>query len=343
MVRKAITEIKVKNLEEMNVIKKNLEEIAKKVDEFILKNLSRKVLNLLNSSQHYIIAGGKRLRPFFILKSYSLLAENNDKIIPVAAAVEILHTFSLIHDDIMDQDLFRRNVPTVHTKWNEAIAILAGDFLLSQAFIFVDHAIIHQDIKYRIMLELGRVSSKLCEGQALDIVFEERVNVSIKDYMEMVALKTAALFETSAFIGGLCANASVSQIESLKEFGNKFGISFQIIDDILGLIGEEKKFGKPIGSDLREGKKTYLLLYALEHLKHPKKSNLVSILNKKEKTSEDINKGIELIKDSGAIESAKKIVKNLLDEAISKLEVFPDSEAKKELQILANFSIQRTF
>ena len=322
----------MKILEELNVIKKNLEEIAKEADKFILKNLSKNVLNLLNSSQHYIIAGGKRLRPFFILKSYSLLAENSEKIIPAAAAVEILHTFSLIHDDIMDQDLFRRNVPTVHTKWDQSLAILAGDFLLSQAFTFVDQAKISQDIKYRILLELGRVSSKLCEGQALDIVFEERVDVSIEEYMRMVELKTAALFETSAFIGGLCANASDSQIEALIEFGNKFGISFQIIDDILGLIGEEKKFGKPIGSDLREGKKTYLLLYALEHLKQPEKSNLITILDKKEKTTEDISKGIELIKHSGAIESAKKIVKNLLNEAISKLEVFPDSEAKKNFK-----------
>ncbi len=330
-------------MEELKIIKRNIEEIAEKVDKFILKNLSKNVLNLLNSSQHYIIAGGKRLRPFFILKSYNLLAEKSENIIPVAAAVEILHTFSLIHDDIMDQDLFRRNVPTVHTKWNQSLAILAGDFLLSQSFIFIDHAKIPQETKYRIMLELGRVSSKLCEGQALDIVFEERDDVSIEEYMRMVELKTAALFETSAFIGGLCANASDPQIKALIEFGNKFGVSFQIIDDILGLIGEEKKFGKPIGSDLREGKKTYLLLYALEHLKDSEKSSLMSILDKKEKTTEDISKGIELIKNSGAIESAKKIVKNLLNEAISKLEDFPDSKAKKELQKLANFSIQRTY
>ncbi len=332
----------MKNLEELNIIKKNFEEIAKKIDKFILKNLSKNVLNLLNSSQHYIIAGGKRLRPFFILKSYSLLAENSERIIPAAAAVEILHTFSLIHDDIMDKDLFRRNVPTVHIKWNESLAILAGDFLLSQAFVFVDQAKIPQEIKYNIMLELGRVSSKLCEGQALDIVFEERVDVSIEEYMKMIELKTAALFKTSTYIGGLCANASDSQIEALKEFGNKFGIGFQIIDDILGLIGEEIEFGKPIGSDLREGKKTYLLLYALEHLKDPEKSKLITILAKKDKNMEDISKGIDLIKHSGAFESAKKLVKNLLDEAISKLEVFPDSEAKKELQQLAKFSIQRT-
>ncbi|MBA7573849.1 (2E,6E)-farnesyl diphosphate synthase [subsurface metagenome] len=306
----------MKNLEELNVIKKKFEEIAKKVDKFILKNLSKDVLNLLNSSQHYIIAGGKRLRPFFILKSYNLISENNEKIIPVAAAVETLHTFSLIHDDIMDQDLFRRNVPTVHTKWNESLTILAGDFLLSQAFIFVDQAKIPQEIKYRILLELGRVSSKLCEGQALDMIFEEKIDVSIEDYMKMIKLKTAALFETSAFIGGLCANASISQLEALKEFGNKFGIGFQIIDDILGLIGEEKKFGKPIGSDLREGKKTYLLLYALEHLKHPEKNNLITILDKKEKSIEDISKGIELIKHSGAIESAKKSKKSMNQQKI---------------------------
>ncbi|MHA1561185.1 MAG: polyprenyl synthetase family protein [Promethearchaeota archaeon] len=330
-------------MDEYELLKKNFSEIAIKVDNFILNNLSKKVSNLWKSSQHYIVAGGKRLRPFFVLKSYSLLAENYEMIIPAAAAIEILHTFSLIHDDIMDQDSIRRNVPTVHIKWNESLAILAGDFLLSQTFVFVEKAKIPQDIKYQIILELGRASSNICEGQTLDLDFEERNDVSTEDYLNMVELKTAALFETSAFIGGLCANASELQIESLREFGKKFGICFQIIDDILGLIGEEKKFGKPIGSDLRKGKKTYLLIYALEHLQKTEHENLESILAKKEKNEEDIRMGIELIKKSGAIERAKQFSKKLLDEAIAALEIFPDSEAKKELQRLANFSIQRTY
>ncbi len=330
-------------LDEYELMKKNFKEIALKVDDFILENLSKNVSILWKSSQHYIVAGGKRLRPFFILKSYNLLAENYEMIIPAAAAIEILHTFSLIHDDIMDQDSIRRNVPTVHTKWNESLAILAGDFLLSQTFVFVEQAKISQEIKYRILLELGYASSNICEGQALDMDFEKRDDVSTEDYLKMVELKTAALFETSAFIGGLCANASELQIESLREFGKKFGICFQIIDDILGLIGEEKKFGKPIGSDLRKGKKTYLLIYALEHLQKTEKEILRLILDKNEKNEEDIRIGIDLIKKSGAIESAKQFSKKLLDEAISKLDIFPDSEAKKELQILANFSIQRTY
>lgn len=330
-------------MEEYELMKKKFKEIAEKIDSFILNNLPNNEFNLWEASKHYITAGGKRLRPFFIIKIYSLLAENYENIVPIAAAVEILHTFSLIHDDIMDQDSIRRNVPTVHTKWNESLAILAGDFLLSQAFVFIEQAIIPQDIKYRILLSLGKVSSNLCEGQAMDMEFEERIDVSVQEYMKMIELKTGALFKVSAFIGGLCAKASKSQIKTLEEFGRKFGIIFQIIDDILGLVGEEKKFGKPIGSDLREGKKTYLLIYALEHLKNQEKNNLITILGKKEKTNEDITKGIELIKHSGAIKSAKQIVKNLLDEAISKLEIFPDSEAKKELQILANFSIQRTY
>ncbi len=330
-------------MDEYELMKKNFSEIALKVDDFILENLSKKVSILLKSSQHYIVAGGKRLRPFFVLKSYSLLAKNYEMIIPAAAAIEILHTFSLIHDDIMDQDSIRRNVPTVHTKWNESLAILAGDFLLSQTFVFVEQAKISQDIKYRILLELGHASSNICEGQALDIGFEERDDVSTEEYLNMVELKTAALFETSAFIGGLCANASELQIEALREFGKKFGICFQIIDDILGLIGEEKTFGKPIGSDLRKGKKTYLLIYALEHLQKTDHDNLILILGKKRKTEEDILIGIDLIKKSGAIESAKQFSKKILEEAIATLEIFPNSEAKKELQRLANFSIQRTY
>lgn len=330
-------------MEEFEIIKKSFKEIAQKIDDFILGNLSKKIRILWNSSTHYIIAGGKRLRPFFILKTFSLLKENYEDIIPIAAAIEILHTFSLIHDDIMDQDSIRRNVSTVHTKWNESLAILAGDFLFSQAFLFVNEAKINQDIKYRIMLELGRVSSKLCEGQTLDMVFEERIDVSIKEYMNMVELKTAALFETSALIGGLCANANNSELESLREFGKKFGISFQLMDDILGLTGEEKKFGKPIGSDIREGKKTYLVIYALEHLQSQEKETFLFLLNKKEKNEEEIREVIDLIMKSGAIDNAKQLLRKLLDEAVAKLEIFPNSKAKGDLQRLVKFSIQRTF
>ena len=331
-------------LDEYELIKKNFKEIAEKVDNFILSNLSNdnNVPNLWESSKHYIIAGGKRLRPYFVIKSYELINNNYEDIIPIASAIEIMHTFSLIHDDIMDKDSIRRNVPTVHRKWNESIAILAGDLLLSQAFIFVINTQIPDEIKLKIILELGLVSTKLYEGQTMDINFEERWDVSVYEYMTMIKLKTGALFKTCLFIGGLCANASISQIEALKSYGENFGVAFQIMDDILGLIGEEKKLGKPIGSDLREKKKTYLLIYALEHLQSTEYEKLISLLSKKEKTEEDIRNGIDLIRKSGAIESAKKIVRNLLDEAISKMEVFPDSEAKKELQRLANFSIQRT-
>ncbi len=317
------------------------------INEYIKENLKKENNNLWNASKHYITAGGKRLRPFMVIKCLELLNNDNTKAIsvalPVASAIELLHTYTLVHDDIMDNDDIRRGVQSIHTKWGEPIAILAGDLLYGMSIIFTSKAEISDKLKSEIMLELGKVDVELCEGQTMDIEFEKRFDVTVKEYMEMIRLKTSALFSTCAHIGGLLGGADNNQLLSLKKYGENLGLAFQIVDDILGLIGDQNKLGKPIGSDLREGKKTFLLLYALENLEEDEKILLKEIINQSNKSDDEINQALLLIKKSGAIERAKEIASSHIIEAKNNLKLFLNSEAKSDLEDLAELTINRTF
>ncbi|WP_371802830.1 polyprenyl synthetase family protein [Candidatus Lokiarchaeum ossiferum] len=324
------------------LIKLNISQTANKVDQFLSKRLTGKIKNLWDAANHYILGGGKRLRPFLVIESFKLNQPYIDNLIPIASAVEILHTFTLIHDDIMDNDPIRRGIPTVHTKWNESIAILAGDLLSSMSTVLVNESQFSPDIKSNISLALGNVGIDLCEGQTMDMNFENRTDVSVEEYFEMIKLKTGALFKTSVQIGAIAGEFSKVEIEALEQYGISLGIAFQLVDDILGIIGNVKDFGKPIGSDLREGKKTFILLYALEHLNSTDLKNLKTFLDKKEKSDLDVQKALDLIKRSGAISEAKQIAKKHASEAKKTLSIFPESEAKDNLVGIAELATTRT-
>lgn len=323
-------------------IKLNIGHIANKVDQFLAQRLTGKAKNLWEAANHYICGGGKRLRPFLVMESYKLHHPYHDNLIPIASAVEILHTFTLIHDDIMDKDLIRRGIPTVHTKWDDSTAILAGDLLSSMSIVLVNESLLASEIKSKISLSLGNVGVDLCEGQTMDIEFESRKDVSVEDYFEMIKLKTGALFKTSVQIGAIAGKFSKEEIEALNKYGISLGIAFQIVDDILGIMGDEKEFGKPIGSDLREGKKTYILQYALENLKSTDLEDLNMFLDKKEKSDRDLQIALDLIKKSGAISEAKKIAEKYANEAKIALHIFPESKAKQNLVGIAVLAVERT-
>ena len=324
-----------------NEIFAKLKQYAKDVDNFLKSQLQGKVKEIWDAANHYILAGGKRLRPFIVLQSYSLKKEDSQRIIPIASAVEILHTFTLIHDDIMDKDATRRNVPSVHTKWGESVAILAGDLLFSMVFVLLQKAKVPLAVQATISGELGKVCMLLCEGQTMDVAFETQTEVSVEEYMEMIRLKTGALFRTSAMLGGLAAECSTEEIEHLQTYGEKLGVAFQIQDDILGIEADQKKLGKPIGSDLRAGKKTFLVLYTQEHLDSADVKEFNRILTKPDKTEEDVLSGIELIRKSGAIKKATELATEYSNEAIEALKIFANSEARADLEEIAQVAVER--
>lgn len=212
----------------------------------------------------YILAlGGKRLRPAALLLAYQLFREDLEDALPAAWAVELFHNFSLVHDDIMDAAPLRRGQPTVHTKWNITTGILSGDVLLIYAYRHLA-AIQPAEVALNLIKTFNRVATEVCEGQQMDVDFETRSDVTIAEYLRMIELKTAVLLGGALEMGALCAQAPVADARHLYEFGRLAGIAFQLQDDLLDTYGDPEKFGKQVGGDILQNKKTFLVLKLLE-------------------------------------------------------------------------------
>jgi len=321
--------------------------IAKEVDKFILEEvLVGEPENLYQASTHLIRAGGKRLRPALLILSTRFAGGREEVAIPAAAAIEILHNFTLVHDDVMDMDEFRRGVPTVHKIWGIPVAIIAGDLLFSKAFEAL-LKLTTRNVGYDRIVKsaeiLAKTASTIAEGQAMDMSFEERTDVSEGEYFEMIYKKTAVLFEASTKIGAIVANASENIVKALAEYGKKTGLAFQIQDDILGVVGEEEKVGKPIGSDIREGKKTLIIIYALKKASRSEKERILDALGNRSISKKDISEIVELLENLGAIDYARKYAIRFSNEALNILDTISteDFEAKEMLKELAEYVIKR--
>jgi geranylgeranyl diphosphate synthase type I len=331
----------------LNSLSSHIAESAKKVNDFIEKivEINREPHQLYSASRQIIDAGGKRLRPFLVLKSCKLVKGREEDAIPTAAALELLHTFTLIHDDIMDQDEKRRGTPSVHVKWGIPIAIVAGDLLFAKVYEAITK---HTDTKHvtpkrilRVLMEISEATIALCEGQTRDMMFENRNTVSEKEYLQMIRGKTAALFETSARCGGILGGGTKKQVEYLGEFGNYSGIAFQIIDDVLALTADESVLKKPVGNDIREGKRTLIVVHALEKASDYQRKKILETLGKKDASSETVQDIIGLFGSLGSIDHAKNLAEEYIERAKDALAIFPDSEAKEDLINLSNLIFAR--
>jgi geranylgeranyl diphosphate synthase type I len=318
--------------------------IEAEMKKFVPESIEPKVL--ARASKHLLEAGGKRLRPCLVLIACEAVGGKAEDAVETAAALELLHTFTLIHDDIMDKDKFRRNVKTVHTIWGEPVAIIAGDALFAKVFEAVaanaKRLKLPADRVVKLFDTLSKASFEICQGQALDMLFEERKDIGEKEYLKMVSGKTGALIEASTTVGALLGRGKPEQVKALAEYGRLIGIAFQIHDDVLGLVGEEKKFGKPIGSDIREGKRTLIIVRALETAPSSRKK-IASVLGKRKASKAEIKTAIKMLKDTGAIDHATKKARELVAKAKSRLDVLPDSKAKRFLLELADFTVEREF
>lgn len=334
-------------MSEAQQIQKTLIETAEPVNEFIANILqNKKPVQLYEASRHLIEAGGKRLRPFLAIKACEAAGGNPKDAIPFAAAVEILHNFTLVHDDVMDHDPLRRGKPTVHMKYGEAMAILAGDLLFSKVYQSVlDYApaqLSSDDVVYALQ-KLTDAIITLCEGQVLDISFPKATDVSEEDYIFMISGKTSALFKSCAEVGAIAAGAQTEVIEALGKFAWDAGITFQIVDDILGVTADEETLGKPVGSDIREGKKTIIMIHALKHADTEQKKTLLAAMKGEEAPHDEIEAAVQVLKDVGSIEYAKKKADKYLQTAFKSLDIVEDSEAKKQLIALVNYFVQRHY
>ena len=331
----------------MSRLSSQISESAEKVNSFIEKvvDIESEPQPLYRASRQIIDAGGKRLRPFLVLKSCKLVKGQEEDAIPTAAALELLHTFTLIHDDIMDQDEKRRGVPTVHTQWGVPIAIVAGDLLFAKVYEAITK---YTDTKHvtpkrilQVLKEISEATITLCEGQTRDMMFESKETVSEEEYLEMIIGKTAALFETSARCGGILGGATKSQVEHLGEFGRYSGIAFQVIDDVLALTADEKVLKKPVGNDIREGKRTLIVVYALEKASKSQRKTILETLGNKDVSPERIRETIELIDSLGAIDYAKEVAEKYIERAKEALASFHASEDREDLISLSDLIFAR--
>lgn len=317
--------------------------VEKEMNRWVPSNLEPKLLS--KAARHLLQAGGKRLRPGLLLTSCEAAGGESGDAIEAAVALELLHNFTLIHDDIMDHDQFRRNVKTVHVLWGEPMAIIAGDALFAKVFEALTANVKRLKLNAAAAAEVfdtvSKASFEVCQGQAKDMILAEQRNVTEKEYMEMVRGKTGALTEAATKIGALLGKGTPAQVKALANYGRYLGVAFQIRDDVLGVSGEQKKFGKPIGSDIREGKRTLMVIKALSVVKGKDRKKLLNALGDRKASEAAIRAAIGVLKDSGSIVYASEKAEELVSEAKSQLKVLPESDAKEVLLKVADFVIKR--
>ncbi|WP_411162300.1 polyprenyl synthetase family protein [Mucilaginibacter sp. L3T2-6] len=284
----------------------------------------------------YILAlGGKRMRPALLLMACDLFGGNVEAAIPPALAIEVFHNFTLMHDDIMDNAPLRRGSVTVHNKWNQNVGILSGDVMLVQGYKLMMQV---PDHLLRPILDIFNITAiGVCEGQQLDMEFEELTNVSISEYLNMIKLKTAVVLGGALKIGALIGGADAKDADLLSDFGVNLGIAFQLQDDILDVYGDPEKFGKQVGGDIISNKKTFLLLKSLELADSSQSAELNSWLNAKRFNSTEKVQAVTAIYDSLSIRQlAEEAMQTYADKAFEALDAINLPENHK--QYLRNFA-----
>ena len=277
-----------------------LERSAARVNADLAARLRGGPPGLYEAAAHLAASGGKRLRPHMAIKSCEMLGGRAAAAMPAAAAVEMVHNFTLVHDDIMDNDEVRHGVPTVHRRFGVPVAILAGDVLFSRAFEAVSGPRIGAARSALLAARLAAACTEVCEGQMLDMEMAGSARTpSEAEYLEMVSKKTAALFDASCAMGAICAGAGRRDVSRLASFGRNLGIAFQITDDLIGVMGDPAVTKKPVGNDLREGKKSLPILMAVASASGPAKRSIGRCLGNKRATGPELAAAVKAIRDMG--------------------------------------------
>jgi len=295
--------------------------------------------NLYDPLRYFMQLGGKRMRPVLTFLGAELFGLNKEAVINAALSVEVFHNFTLIHDDIMDEAPLRRAKETVHTKWNQNIAILSGDVLFVKAY----QLLAKQDPKHlaELLYVFNRTAQEVCEGQQMDMDFESRSDVTIDEYVEMIRLKTSVLLGCALELGAIVAEANTEDRQHLYDFGQHLGIAFQIQDDILDLYADPDKFGKQVGGDVISNKKTLLNLKAKE-LANTAQRELLSQLETEQDLILKVSKTRDLFSDIGAREACEIEMQKHYDFAMNSLKQINVADQNKlSLIALADFVMQR--
>ena len=321
----------------------SISKTAKMVNSFLLSRLNGSPTDLYDAASHLIEHGGKRLRPYMVIKSCEVLGGTARQALPAAAAVEMIHNFTLVHDDIMDNDEMRHRVPTVHTKFGIPVGILAGDVLFSKAFeIISSEPKTPKEVSLALVNKLSHACVDVCEGQILDIRMAQSQKIpTANQYIKMIEKKTSALFEVSCAMGAICANTKRKDVSNLSSFGKNLGVAFQIVDDLIGIVGNSKITKKPVGNDIREGKKSLPILLAINKAKDGNKEKILDAFGNTTISKDEIEFVVKIISSMG-IESIVRKKAMQYSNAAKKSLLCYDGQAKKELLSLLEFVVERS-
>ena len=315
------------------------EEIEKAISEIEFNSMPA---DLYDPIRYTLSIGGKRMRPILALLGCDLFSGDLGKVIKPAVGIEVFHNFTLLHDDIMDNDEMRHGVPTVHKKFGMPIAILAGDVLFSKAYQIILDSKLSKDATIQLVSRLAKACVDVCEGQILDVKMAEEKRIpSQKEYIIMIGKKTAALFDVSCSMGAICATNNQKDISNLSNFGRNLGIAFQITDDLIGVMGDPKITKKPVGNDLREGKKSLPILMAIKIANGKDKKVILKVFGNLKATKNDLKNAVDVIRSLGIEENVRMQALEYAERAKKSLSKYSGS-AKTELIDLLDFVVKRS-
>jgi len=289
---------------------------------------------LYDPANYILDLGGKRIRPVLVLLGYQFKRSDVEKALPLAHAVELFHNFTLMHDDIMDRADVRRGKPTVHKKWNENIAILSGDMMLVRAYRSINQLDAPSEIKCLIMDEFSKMAEEVCVGQQFDMNFETRDEVAEQEYLHMIEGKTSVLLAFSLMSGSVLAGATDEEARMLYDYGLNVGLAFQVMDDYLDTFGTQENFGKRIGGDILENKKTLLAIEAFKRAKANQKAALDSWYAQSIDSQDKIDSVTQIFKDLGIPDYAKSVMGGYMTKAHELSEVLSKTGSMEALNAL---------
>jgi len=326
-------------------ITKEIKLNAIEIDKALLPYLDvGKYEKLRKAMRHYPEAGGKRLRPLMAITVAQAVGRNGKDAMPFGCALEIIHNFTLVHDDIMDEDLVRRGRPSVHALFGTPTAIIAGDALFALAYDVLSRTPVDGERLRRLVKVTSETVYLVAEGQQMDIDFETASDVTLDAYMEMVEKKTAVLFAWAAQGGAIIGGGTERQIRDMYEYARLMGIGFQIWDDFLGLTADETVLGKPVGSDIRNAKRTLIYVHAMEKLGakgRKKHAKVLKALGNEKATTAEVGKVIDLFRELGSLQYAQDKAQEYAKEAKRRLACLPASKEKDFLRELVDFTVGR--
>lgn len=320
---------------------KEIEEELHQVEKELNSLVRHENLVLQEASAHLLKAGGKRLRPAFVLMAGKFQMEPVEDLIPLAVALELIHMASLVHDDVIDCASLRRGVPTVRALWGNSVSLHTGDYLFAQALILVAR---YNDP--RILRIMADVSVKMCEGEIQQLISVFDLEQTVKDYLNRIRRKTALLISTSCTLGAIASGAPETVVRALTRYGYYLGMAFQITDDLLDFTSNEKELGKAVGSDLGQGIITLPVIYTLRREKEKGSCYLQGLLRHLEQGENKdavLQEALRLVVSSGSLEEAQGLAGRYIEKAKRELERLPAVPARSTLENIADFVNRRRF